>query len=170
VVEVNSASPITWRISKWSGSPHRSVGLVGLEVTEDGMWGAIRAGSPVDDPTGQMTQFLCDAVVFFPTGRWWSAVWLTGMPTDLYVDICTPAHRHNNEVVTVDLDLDVVSVYGQVQILDRDEFEEHSARWHYPPHVVTNAEAAASYVALAIVDKQFPFDGAHRAMSARFLI
>lgn len=160
---------ITVRISKWSGPSHRSVGLAGLEATNDGMWGAIRIGTPVDDATGKMTQFPCDAVVFFPTDQWWAAIWLTGMPIDLHVDICTPAQRHNNDVVMIDLDLDVVSIDGNVQILDRDEFEENSVRWNYPAQVVTNAETATRYVALAIADKQFPFDGTHLSMAAKFL-
>ena len=166
---MNNGSPITWRISKWPGSPHRSVELVDLEVTDEGMWGAIRIGTAVDDVTGKMTQFPCDAVVFFPTNQWWAAIWLTGMPMDLHVDISTPARRHNDDVVMIDLDLDVVSVDGNVRILDRDEFEENSARWNYPAHVVTNAEAAVRYVELAITDQKFPFDGSHPAVAARFL-
>lgn len=161
-VELNDKSPITWRISKWSGSPHRSVGLLDLEVTDDGIWGVIQLGSAVDDAAGQMTRFPCDAVVYFPTDKWWVAVWLPGMPTDLHVDISTPARRQNHDVITIDLDLDVVVVDGIVRILDRDEFEEHSARWNYPEHVRTNAESATQDVAFAIADQQFPFDGSHR--------
>lgn len=168
-VEVTDKSPITWKILKWSGLPHRSVGLVGLEMTNDGMWGAIRIGTPVDDATGKMTQFPCDAVVFFPTDQWWTAIWLTGMPTDLHVDISTPAQRRDDDVVTIDLDLDMVSVDGNVQILDRDEFEENSARWNYPAHVISNAEAATRYVELAIADKKFPFDGTHLSVAAKIL-
>lgn len=104
--EVNDKSPITWRISKWSCSPHRSVGLLDMEVTGDGTWGEIQLGSAVDDATGRMTLFPCDAVVFFPIDKWWPAIWLTGMPTDLHVDISTPARRQNHDVITIDLDLD----------------------------------------------------------------
>jgi len=168
-VDMSYETSITLRTSKWSGLPHRSVGLVGLEMTNDGMWGAIRIGTPVDDATDKMTQFPCDAVVFFPTDQWWTAIWLTGMPTDLHVDISTPAKRHNNDVTMIDLDLDVVSVDGDVQVLDRDEFDENSGRWNYPAHVVANAEAATRYVALAITNKWFPFDGAHLSVAAKFL-
>ena len=159
---------ITLRISKWVGLPHRSVGLVDLEMTNDGMWGAIRNRTAVDDATGKMTQFPCDAVVFFPTDQWWAAIWLTGMPMDLHVDISTPARRHNNDVAMIDLDLDVVVADGKITILDRDEFEENSARWDYPAHVVMNAEAAVTYVALAITDQKFPFDGSHLSVAAKF--
>lgn len=165
---MNNQSLIMVRISKWSGPPHRSVGLVDLQMTNDGMWGAIRAGTPVDDATGKMTQFPCNAVVFFPTDQWWVAIWLTGMPIDLHVDISTPARRHNNDVLMIDLDLDVVSVNGDVQVLDRDEFEENSVRWNYPAHVITNAKTAVRYVELAIANKQFPFDGTHLSVAARF--
>ncbi|MBI4883379.1 MAG: DUF402 domain-containing protein [Actinobacteria bacterium] len=109
-----------WRIEKLWGQPHRSVVLSSRQTTAQGEWAHIRLGATVHEFARSMTTFPCDAVVFFPHEAWWTALWPTNQTTELHVDISTPSTRSDAEIITIDLDLDVVVIDGQVDVLDRD--------------------------------------------------
>jgi uncharacterized protein len=89
------------------------------------------------------------------------ASWWIGHPeVDLYVNINTPAVWHEDRVICIDTDLDVVrGVDGRVEIIDRDECEAHQVRYRYPTDIVERTERTASRVFQLVSDNEPPFDG-----------
>lgn len=146
---------------------HRSVTFDRLEVDESGHWGYIRRGAEVTTYDGSLSSFDLEALVFFPIGGWWSALFLLGAPLDVHVDIATPASVVDGVVTTVDLDLDVVVRNGMAELLDVDEFEKHRALHAYPDSHVHAAAQAARSVQTLIAAGTFPFDGSHIAHMSR---
>lgn len=83
--------------------------------------------------------------------------------TVINTDICTPTKRRSNILSFIDLDLDVREVDdSDVEILDRDEFDLHRARYGYPDAVVSTAEAACVEVVQLMTSGQEPFGAAAR--------
>lgn len=81
----------------------------------------------------------------------------------VYVDIITPpVWMGGSRVEMIDLDLDVVATHdGAVEVLDRDEFDDHRVRYGYPDELVAGAETATAFVVEALEARRAPFDGAH---------
>jgi protein associated with RNAse G/E len=146
---------------------HRSVALDGFEADGSGHWGYIRPGADVVTYDGSMSRFGFESLVCFPSGGWWSALFLIGAPVDLHVDIATPASVVDGIVTTIDLDLDVVVRAGKTELLDVDEFEQHRVVHGYPDSHVRAAEHAALFVPTLIAAGAFPFDGSHTARMSR---
>lgn len=101
--------------------------------------------------------------VLVPHAGWWMARYLAGHPElDLYVDIVGPREFIGDRVVMVDYDLDVVRWCDgrsqRVQLLDEDEFEEHSVALSYPVEAVEQSKAAAAWVMDAVEKEVPPFD------------
>ena len=149
----------TWTMRKWSGALHRHVAVTFTRRTPAATWATIDRGAAVDDPSGRIDGFPAAAVVCFPRGEWWNAIWLDGIEPDLHVDIAIPATITTGSIETIDLDLDVVRSAGRVEIVDRVEFEHN--RPFYPQSVIERAEATAVHVAELIDSGEFPFDGSH---------
>ncbi len=63
----------------------------------------------------------------------------------------------------VDLDLDVQKAPGgAVEVLDRDEFEQHRDRYGYPDQLVEAAEQSCAEVAALLAAEAEPFASAPR--------
>jgi protein associated with RNAse G/E len=78
----------------------------------------------------------------------------------LYVNINTPAVWDGERLVAVDMDLDVLRFCDErVEIVDRDEFDDHQVRYGYPADVVTATEAAAARAFELVTRNEAPFDG-----------
>ncbi len=98
------------------------------------------------------------------TDRWWNlcvhwdADWT---PREHYVNIATPADWSGGSLRLCDLDLDVLlrERDGSVTLHDADEFEEHSARWSYPPELVETCLRTSVEVAAMMRRREWPFDG-----------
>ncbi len=114
-------------------------------------------GTTVERPNASSAH-PCDAVGFAPTGKHWQATWLFDHHTDLYVDIAAPAVIEGDRIVATDLDIDVVRRSdGSVEVLDRDEFDEHRARFGYPADLVERVLATVDEVAHRVALHHAPF-------------
>jgi hypothetical protein len=113
-----------------------------------------------------------------PRGKWrtpfdtrnhfWSDRWYNVMRNDRpraggleywYCNVTTPARYDGETVRYIDLDLDVrVFADGTLEVLDEDEFLEHSVRMGYPPDVIEEARRAVDELIALARGAQFPFD------------
>ncbi len=148
-----------WTMRKWSGALHRRVPVTITLRAAAATWATIDRGAPIDASTGDARPFPVPAVVCFPRGAWWNAIWLDGHEPDLHVDIAIPVAVGIDGIETIDLDLDVVRTAGRVEVHDLVEFEHN--RPFYPLPVIERAEATATRVTELIEAGAFPFDGSH---------
>ena len=147
---------------KWPDAPH--YGMTGKVLGEDdsGVWVGARAGSTVVLPNGTETPGQYDVVWCIPRDKWLLAhFWHGHLEVDVYVDICTPAVWNERGVRMVDLDLDVIlwnqSKGGHIELVDEDEFEEHSVAFDYPEDLVVGARRAAADILAKVQAKEAPF-------------
>jgi protein associated with RNAse G/E len=147
--------------TKWGGHPHSRGVAEHLGDDEYGSWFWGRSGRTIfqGDEVGRVAQQ--DTLLLIQPDAWWIPAWRIDHPTTpLYVNINTPAEWFDDRVTWIDLDLDVVRTSdGQTAVIDRDEFERHSATFGYPNDLITGAEAAASDVYERVVRNEPPFDG-----------
>jgi uncharacterized protein len=147
---------------KWPDAPHYE--MTGRVLGEDdyGIWVGARAGSKVVLPNRTEIPGERNAVWCVPRDEWFLVHFWHGHPeVDTYVDICTPAVWSELEVKMVDLDFDVVvwseARGGHVELVDEDEFEEHSVAFDYPEDLVVNARRAAADVFARVQAREAPF-------------
>jgi uncharacterized protein len=146
---------------KWGGRSHYRGDNVHLGDDEHGTWLWGAAGRTIyrDDEPLFVTEH--DALTLVPPGRWWAPSWWIGHPElEVYVNINTPAERRGDRIVWVDLDLDVIRFRdGRVEVVDRDEFEEHQVRYGYPGDLIARAEAVTAEAHELVTRNVPPFDG-----------
>lgn len=77
----------------------------------------------------------------------------------IYVDVITPARWISaDRVEMVDIELDVVLHQdGTVELLDEDEFLDHSARYGYPDSLIHRARTTAAELMLKVEAREEPF-------------
>ncbi len=153
------------RSTKWDGSLHRDSPAWLLGSDPWGTWLAHLPDSVVVTATGNYPA--APGLRLLPADRWWSVFYLaqpgTLLPELVYVDSCTPTTREADIMSFVNLDLDVRKIAGSdIEILDRDEFDLHRARYGYPDAVVSTAEAACAEVVQLMTSGQGPFGAAAR--------
>ncbi len=100
---------------------------------------------------------------YFWRDRWYNVFRFhnpDGTLRNWYCNICMPPEFDGTTLDFIDLDIDIVIwPDGTREVLDREEFAANAAAFHYPAHVVANAEQAL-LDALAMIDNaEFPFDG-----------
>jgi protein associated with RNAse G/E len=153
-----SCRTIVWREVKFDGSLHRSATVVDLGTNGHGRWLFLPHGTQVTQSGGRSFDHPCDATALIPADGMWTAVWLAGWDPDLYIDIARVVSVGDGEVVTMDLDVDVVRrPGGEVDVLDLDEFELHRERYGYPDDLVRDVERATAEVSAAVADRRPPF-------------
>lgn len=146
--------------TKWGGRPHYRGVVEHLGDDEYGSWFWGPAGRTIlrGDDVGSVTEQ--DVLLLVHPGAWWIPSWRIDHPsTPLYVNISTPAEWFDDRVTWIDLDLDVVrNAAGDVEVVDRDEFERHSRTFEYPAELVAGAEAATAEVYDLVMRNRPPFD------------
>ncbi len=105
---------------------------------------------------------------FDTRNHFWSDRWYNIMRCDRpraggleywYCNVTTPAQYDGETVRYIDLDLDVrVFADGTLEVLDEDEFLEHSARMGYPRDVIEQARRAVDELVALARSGQFPFE------------
>ncbi|WP_353648157.1 DUF402 domain-containing protein [Nakamurella sp. A5-74] len=155
------------RSRKWDGSPHRDNLATELGNDEHGRWLWMQDGEPV--LSGDELWCASGGLRLFPPDdAWWSAFFVprrtpTSRPQQEYVDITTPAAHGPHLIEFVDLDLDVERLDDrEVQVLDRDEFDERRVHLGYPEPVVEQALRTAAAIEAMMNGRQGPFDGVWR--------
>ncbi len=159
--------PIVVQYFKYSGDLHWRHDVEYLGEDRHGRW--------LGGPTGATVQRGNEAPIAWPSpfvqliapDQWWTLIYNGSHGGDfrIYVDIVTPARWVNGtRVEMVDLDLDVVQhLDGSVEVLDEDEFVEHSKLFAYPDSVIDRARTTAAELVLGIESGREPFgsDGEH---------
>lgn len=149
---------------KYDGSLHWNYTARHLGEDEYGIW----LGAPDDTTMSRGTDHVtvCPAhVLLCPRDAWWTGSFnAEPHKTEIYCDITTvPRWPTPHEVTMIDLDLDVLRRRtGLVEIDDEDEFALHQIRYGYPAEVVTNAQAAADWLASAVEGRVEPFGSAYK--------
>ena len=150
---------------KWPNAAHWHFTVYSLGNDIHGAWFCLPDGSRIqrglESPETSRT-----SVMLLPEGAWWAAFWNTDetKPHELYIDIIKPVSWNSDEVTMVDLDLDVVRTWdGQVEILDRDEFELHQKTLQYPREFVERAEMTAELLAVSVRKSEVPFGAVGRS-------
>lgn len=128
-----------------------------------GTWLSVPAGTRLSRPGTEFTAEI-DAVQLVTQGSWFTPTFFDvttagdHINLDVYVDIVTECHDDDGTWRMIDLDLDVVRTRaGLVEIVDRDEFEQHQVTLGYPTDVIAAADRAASDVAAAIERADEPY-------------
>lgn len=89
---------------------------------------------------------------------WHIAVQNTGM-NRTYINIAKPIVWRDGILEWVDLDLDYrVYLDGSFKLLDEDEFAQNALRYHYPPDVIAQVQAACREVESGLNLGIYPFD------------
>jgi protein associated with RNAse G/E len=156
---------------KFDGALHWHLTMGYLGEDEHGIWVGLAAGGSMRKGDGPEVPLPQANIGLFPHEGWWTA-WFNDEPNrvDTYCDITTPPRWiSDGEVTMVDLDLDVARNRddGSVHLLDEDEFAEHQVKYGYPPEVIANATAAASWLQQTIISGAEPFATVHRKWMAR---
>ncbi|PJJ57381.1 hypothetical protein CLV56_1609 [Mumia flava] len=151
--------------TKYPDQPHWEFDTALLDVDEWGTWLYMSAGTRAARP-GREMHTRVDSVTLVPTDApvvpTFHATWDAPqhrLRYAMYADMTTPAHWESDDVVTmVDLDLDVVlTVDGDVRLLDEDEFEDHRLRFGYPDELVATARRSADDVLAAVRARAEPY-------------
>lgn len=153
---------VTVQYYKYPRTLHWRHELFRLGEDEHGVWLGGETGTVVQRGTEPALQLNRPIAQLITPGDWWSAIFNGGdHELDAYVDIVTVARwPAPDRVEMIDLDLDVVRLRdGTIYIDDEDEFEEHRARFGYPPKMVDSARAAAARLVLTLERDHAPFDG-----------
>lgn len=145
---------------KWPDDPHWIFTARELGADEHGRWLWLPQGAILQRGEEPPILHPCTAAMLIAKGAWWSAFWNSdpSQPFELYVDVIQPATWSENRVRMVDLDLDVARGWtGEVELLDRDEFEDHSRSRSYPLHLIDGAELAAKQLLERVRAREEPF-------------
>lgn len=163
--------PVVVQYFKHPGDLHWRHDMVYLGEDEHGTWLGGPAGTVVQRGTEPARRWPYPFVQLITLGRWWSLQFNGDHHPDywLYVDVVMPARWVGDDrVEMVDLDLDVVRRSdGSVEVLDEDEFLDHSQRFGYPPQVIDRARASAAELVLHIGSGREPFGTVGEAWLAR---
>ncbi len=168
------AETIHVRYTKWDTSLHWHFDASLLDRDEHGTWLLVPAGGEYRRGAEPARTDRHGFIVLIPRSEWWSA-YFNAVPRSahghaIYVDINTSARWDGATVEMVDLDLDLtVSPDGRVEVIDEDEFLEHSVTLGYPPDVIDQTRAAAARLANEIRCGIEPFATAGFARVAQHL-
>ncbi|HAM63683.1 MAG TPA: hypothetical protein DCP62_08620 [Erysipelotrichaceae bacterium] len=100
------------------------------------------------------------AICFFYTDRWYNVISMmrkTGVY--YYCNLASPSLYDGEAIKNIDYDLDV-KIYpnGGYDILDQDEFEEHSSHMGYGEDVIEVVERSLDQLLNVIEEKKSPFN------------
>ncbi|MEU8000980.1 GNAT family N-acetyltransferase [Catellatospora sp. NPDC049111] len=151
---------------KYDGRLHWHATMPRLGEDEHGVWLGATTHTPWRRGAEPAVFFPVAHVVLIPhEGDWVAAFNAAPHRTELYIDVSDrPVWHGPDEVVSIDLDLDVVRRRdtGTVELLDEDEFDEHRVLFAYPDDVVAGARRNAEELLAAVRAHTEPFGEASR--------
>jgi protein associated with RNAse G/E len=146
---------------KYDGRAHRGYPALRLGEDEFGVWLGVPGIEFIEaSRAAEGFKYPDPYVLLIPRHAWWTAMFnAPPRRTEIYCDVTTPANWADDRVQLVDLDLDVRRRRGwtEAELLDEDEFAQHSAAFGYPPDVVEEAWAAARFLEDAVQSAKEPF-------------
>lgn len=168
IMDNTTYQPIVIKSFKHNGHLHRmwlENWLVPREAlhpahADEGMTVMINSQTPILEADGKQWVSKVPAVSFFIPKQWYNIVALIeDQGIRYYCNIASPPYLNEQTVTYIDYDLDVISYAdGQVQIVDRDEYERHKLSYHYPELVEQKVERGLANLLKRISQQQAPFD------------
>lgn len=140
---------------KWPDLPHYGVQGTVLGRDGHGTWVGAPPGHTVTKGDGASFAGKQWIVWCVPDDGWFMCHFLADHPDlEIYIDIAMPAVWSGRGARLVDVDFDVVvwradsprAAGGRIQLVDEDEFEQHSVELGYPAEVIDGARRAAADV------------------------
>lgn len=126
-----------------------------------GLWLGGPAGTTIQRGHEPAKQWPSPFVQLVAPGQGWTMFFNGDYSDDfrIYVDVITSADWVSpHRVEMVDLDLDVVLRHsGDVELLDEDEFLEHSQLFAYPDSLIDRARTTAAELMLKVAARTEPF-------------
>jgi uncharacterized protein len=160
--EPEIGEPVSYRMRKWDGSPHRQTMMVYVGSDEFGRWLSIPT-SLVEVRQSGSTSISRAAHVMLLPHRGCFLAHFNAPPSRnaIYADVTTAAEfglDGDGWVITVvDMDLDVVRrADGRTWIEDEDEFAEHTVSYGYPADVVARTRATADALLTVVREELEP--------------
>lgn len=149
--------------TKFDGSTHYRFAAALVHESRELLALHLRAGTRLDSYRGEVVTGHHHLLLYWLDDRHhdaclvWDDAWT---PVRHYVNVMTPARWDGGTLRHVDLDLDVIRDAGaeSVELADRDEFEEHRARWRYPAELVARCWATVERVEELMRRRAWPFD------------
>jgi predicted RNA-binding protein associated with RNAse of E/G family len=146
--------------SKWDGSSHWHFEVQELGHDQHGHWFSGAPGILLQRAEEPPTEEVNGFVMLVPQLGSWIAFWNRVGEVTTYIDVTDLPRIVDGTIQAVDLDLDVIAWRdGRVEVVDRDEFEEHQELLGYPADVVVGAEQTAAWLETEVRGGRAPFDG-----------
>jgi protein associated with RNAse G/E len=153
--------PIVVQYFKYPGDLHWRHDMVYLGDDEHGTWLGGPAGTTIQRGHEPAKEWASPFVQLIAPGRWWTMFFNGDHSAKyrVYIDVITPATWPTpDRVEMVDLDLDVVLHHDQsVEVLDEDEFLDHSELFGYPDAIIDRARMTAADLVLKLEAREEPF-------------
>lgn len=147
--------------TKYDGSRHWEFDCEVVREEGSLLVASNHAGQTLTNPKGEW-RTPWDTLNHFWTDRWYNVMRChtsNGRLDNFYCNVATPAVINGDQVTYVDLDLDLrVSAEGRLEILDEDEFLEHSRRMSYPRDVIEQSRAALDELVRLASAAEGPFE------------
>ncbi len=160
-------TPPVWTITarKFDGRLHYTLPAYARQHAGDGWWFDAQLGGAIDHITrGRRFPITRRSEMIFWPERWYN-VYVNfqedGTLRNYYCNVSLPPHITGTTLTFVDMDLDVeIWPDGKFEVLDVDEFKEHTAAFGYPRDVRRAATLAVLDILLLWHKRQPPFDRA----------
>jgi len=130
------------------------------EHKAEGMQVCINEQTPIHESNGKVWISRVPAVVFFLPGQWYNIVaLLEEKGTRYYCNVASPPFISENVLTYIDYDLDViVTSNGASHIVDRDEYEQHKAMYHYSEDVQRKVNDGLQNLLARVETRKAPFE------------
>ncbi len=158
---MNNSREITVNTYKYDGAPHRSWKGELVERRDDLL---VLAGVFEEEISHSKLGIIKPQTVsyeYYWLDRWYNIFSFHepgGGLRNYYCNIGMPPKFENNVLEYVDLDIDVlVSPEFEVEILDRDEFEQNKVLYSYPEDLILKTRHALDELKEMIERRIFPF-------------
>lgn len=160
--EPEIGEPVSLRMRKWDGSPHRQTMMAYLGSDEYGRWLTIPTGIEVRQPGASSISRAAHVMLIPHDGCFLAHFNAPPSRNSIYADITTaPEFGRDGTgwvIAVADMDLDVVRrADGRIWIDDEDEFAAHAVSYGYPADVVASTRASADAVLAAVREESEPF-------------
>lgn len=147
---------------KWPDRHHWQFPMRRLGEDGHGVWVDVPAGTVAQRGSEPPRALQYGFVGLITRDRWWIAEFYADHPYHgIYVNIGTPCEWSGDRITTIDLDLDVVlTVDGEVAVLDEDEFAANQLSYEYPRDLVVAARSATDRIVAMLEQRAEPFANA----------
>ncbi|MFB9325777.1 DUF402 domain-containing protein [Paenibacillus aurantiacus] len=129
------------------------------EHASESMRVLINEQTPIQESDGKQWISRVPAVSFFIPGQWFNVVALMEEHgVRYYCNVASPPFYNESVLTYIDYDLDVIlTADGRAQIVDREEYEQHKAIYHYSAEVQRKVQDGLRALIGRVESKIAPF-------------